>query len=417
MSTTLEERTRKTQEGYLDCIHCGLCLSSCPTYRALGNEMDSPRGRIYLMRAFDEGRAEITDSFAEHMFRCLDCRACETACPSGVGFGSMMEEVRARIVEKRSTDRITRFVMAHVFPYPWRFHVAARLLQFYGQAGLQRLVRATGILAALAPAYAAAEEMTPEVPLQTGVQVGHTYHAAGRREGMVAFFSGCVMNSLLGDVNRATVDLLNAAGYDVVVPDGQICCGALANHAGLRDIASDMARANLGRFPVDVDAIVVNASGCGAMLAEYPLLVDGADGFSSKVRDMSSFLASTGVRERFTRRIGARVGYDDPCHLLHAQGVRDEPRSLLRAIPGVELVEIAGADECCGSAGVYNLSHRELAMEILDRKMERVEAADLDVLVTGNPGCLFQLQYGARRRGLDLEVVHIAQFLRRGMAV
>ena len=233
MSTVVHEQERKTREGYLDCIHCGLCLSSCPTYRVLGNEMDSPRGRVHLMRAFDEGRTGITDTFSEHMFRCLDCRACETACPSGVQFGSMMEEMRGRIVEERGADPIMSLVMRHVFPYPRRFHLAARLLQFYRQSGLQRLVRSTGLLARIAPSYAAAEAMTPEVALQTGVQIGHTYRAHGAPAGTVAFFSGCVMNSLLGDVNRATVDLLNAAGFDVIVPDGQICCGALANHAGL----------------------------------------------------------------------------------------------------------------------------------------------------------------------------------------
>ena len=415
MSTVVPEQERKTREGYLDCIHCGLCLSSCPTYRVLGNEMDSPRGRVHLMRAFDEGRTGITDTFSEHMFRCLDCRACETACPSGVQFGSMMEEMRGRIVEERGADPIMSLVMRHVFPYPRRFHLAARFLQFYRQTGLQRLVRSTGLLARIAPSYAAAEAMTPEVALQTGVQIGHTYRAHGPPAGTVAFFSGCVMNSLLGDVNRATVDLLNAAGFDVIVPDGQICCGALANHAGLRDTACGMARVNVDEFPEDVEAIVVNASGCGAMLAEYPLLIDGAAAFSSKVQDVSAFLASTRVRNRLSRTVTARVGYDDPCHLLHAQGVRKPPRELLSAIPGVEFVEVAGADECCGSAGVYNLTHRELAMEILDRKMERVKAANLDVLVTGNPGCLFQLQYGARRHGLDLEVVHIAEFLRRAI--
>jgi len=416
MTRVIEPHTDSPKEAWLDCIHCGLCLSSCPTYRVLGNEMDSPRGRIYLMRAFDEGRAEITDTFSEHMFTCLDCRACETACPSGVQFGTMMEAMRGRIVDKDGADPITTFVMRHVFPYPWRFHVAARMLQFYRQTGLQRLVRATGLLERIAPSWAEAEGMTPQVPLQTGVQTGHTYRAVAPRVGTVAFFSGCVMNSLLGDINRATVDLLNAAGYDVVVPGDQICCGALANHAGLRETACTMARANLSAFPVDqVEAIIINASGCGAMLAEYPVLVDGAEAFSSKVQDMSTFLAGTRLADRLSEAVPLRVGYDDPCHLLHAQGVRNPPRDLLRAIPGIEFVEVPGSDECCGSAGIYNITHRDLSMEILDRKMERVAAARLDVLVTGNPGCLFQLQYGARRHGLDLEVVHIADLIRRSL--
>ena len=402
--------------GYLDCIHCGLCLSSCPTYRVLGTEMDSPRGRIYLMRAFAEGRTTITDSFARHMSSCLDCRACETACPSGVRFGNMMEEMRGQIAIERAPNLVSRLVLKHVFPYPGRFHIAARLLQLYRKSGMSGFLRTTGLLKRFAPAYAGAEEMTPEVEFTYGVRPGNIYRALGRREGTVSFLSGCVMNSLLGEVNRATVALLTAAGYDVIVPPDQICCGALANHAGFRETASDMARTNLAAFSApDVDAIIVNASGCGAMLVEYPLLIDGAEEFSAKVMDVSSFLASTSIQIRLTHRLKLRVGYDDPCHLIHAQGVSDAPRALLSGIPGLDLIEVTGADECCGSAGVYNLTEPELSMEILDQKMENVRAANLDVIVTGNPGCLFQLQYGVRRHGLDLEVVHIAEFLQRAM--
>ena len=368
------------------------------------------------MRAFDEGRASITDSFAEHMFRCLDCRACETVCPSGVQFGHMMEEMRATIVEERSTDWISRLMLRHVFPHPGRFHLLGRLLQLYSKSGLSSFLRSTGLLKRIAPEYAAAEELMPELEPATGLKPGNVYSAVGRARGRVALFAGCVMNSILGGVNRSTVGLLNAAGYDVAVPADQICCGALANHSGLQSTASEMARANVSAFPLDgLDAVIVNASGCGAMLAEYPLLVEGATELSSRVQDLSSFLVSTSIAERLTRRMEQRVGYDDPCHLLHAQGVRQPPRKLLEAVPGVELVEVEGADECCGSAGVYNLTQRELSMEILDRKMERVRRAELDVLVTGNPGCLFQLQYGARRHGLTLEVVHIAEFLARAL--
>ena len=368
------------------------------------------------MRAFSEGRAEITDSFVEHMFSCLDCRACETACPSGVRFGNMMEEMRGHILEERPPDSISRFVLNHVFPYPGRFHFAARMLQFYRASGLSHFLRTTGLLERFAPDYARAEALMPEVEFTQGVRPGNVYPALGRREGTVAFLSGCVMNSLLGDVNRSTVDLLTAAGYDVAVPADQVCCGALANHAGFRETASDMARTNVAAFPVsEVDAIIVNASGCSAMLAEYPLLIDGAEEFSGKIMDVSSFLATTSIRTRLMKDIPLRVGYDDPCHLIHAQGVSAAPRDLLAAVPGMDLVEVASADECCGSAGVYNLTQPELSLEILDRKMENIKAADLDVLVTGNPGCLFQLQYGARRHGLNLEVVHIAEFLSRTM--
>ena len=259
------------EEGYLDCTHCGLCLSSCPTYRVLGSEMDSPRGRIYLMRAFDEGRAALTDTFVEHMFRCLDCRACETACPSGVHFGHMMEQMRGTIVDQRSTDPISRFVLNHVFPYPGRFHLAARLLQIYRQSGVSDFLRSTGLLKKMAPRYAAAEEMAPLVDVQGGVQPGTVYRTMEERRGAVAFFSGCVMNSLLGRANRATVELLNCAGFDVVVPEGQICCGALANHAGLRQTASEMARD---------ECRCVSFRGCGRPHRQRLRLWDDVDGIS-----------------------------------------------------------------------------------------------------------------------------------------
>src|SRR5947207_265871 len=260
---------------YLDCIHCGLCLSSCPTYRVLGSEMDSPRGRIYLMRAFDEGRAKITDTFVEHMFRCLDCRACETACPSGVHFGHMMEEMRGKIIEDRPAHWIARLVLNHVFPYPRRFQLASRMLQLYRAAGIQTFVRKTGLLRRIAPRMATAEALMPEIEIESGVKLNTHYPAEGKKLGTVAFFTGCVMNSMMGSINKSSVRLLTAAGYDVVVSGEQICCGALANHAGLRETAKQMARANIAAFPVDqLDAIIINAAGCGAMLKEYPLLLD-----------------------------------------------------------------------------------------------------------------------------------------------
>ncbi|HEX4999821.1 MAG TPA: (Fe-S)-binding protein [Terriglobia bacterium] len=403
------------QKLYLDCVHCGLCLTSCPTYRTLGSEMDSPRGRIYLMRAFDEGRAEITDSFSEHMFRCLDCRACETACPSGVQFGRMMEDMRAVIVRGRGASWVARLVLNHVFPSPRRFHLAARLLAFYQWSGAQSLARSgvgQRLLRGIAPSFAAAEALTPRVESADGVAPGSVHRAEGERVGTVAFFTGCVMNSMLGGVNRASVRLLQAAGYDVVVPSGQICCGALANHAGLRDTAEGMAASNIAAFAgADVEAIIINAAGCGAMLKEYRHLLNDGAVFSSKVKDISEFLAGTRIRERLRRPLPRRVGYDDPCHLIHGQRVGREPRSLLAAIPGIEFVEIEGADQCCGSAGVYNITQNALSMQILDAKMEKIRAARVEVLATGNPGCMFQLRYGAQRAGFPLEVVHPVELL------
>ena len=413
--TTLTNDEKKAPL-YLDCIHCGLCLSSCPTYRVLGSEMDSPRGRIYLMRAFDEGRAKITDSFVDHMFRCLDCRACETACPSGVHFGHMMEEMRGTITEQRPAHWITRLVLRHIFPYPWRFQLASRMLQLYRAIGIQSLVRATGLLKRIAPRMAAAEALMPDLEMQRGVPLNTHYRAEGEKRGTVAFFTGCVMNSMMGAINRASVNLLTAAGYDVVVPPAQICCGALANHAGLRDTAKDMARKNIAAFPAGkLDGIIINAAGCGAMLKEYPVLIDGAGEFSSKVKDITEFLASTGIFERLKKPLARRVGYDDPCHLIHGQGIKVEPRKLLKAIPGIQLIEIEGADQCCGSAGIYNITQNELSMEILNRKMEKIQKANIEVLATGNPGCMFQFRYGAKKFGMNLEVVHPVELLARSL--
>jgi glycolate oxidase iron-sulfur subunit len=382
----------------------------------LGSEMDSPRGRIYLMRALDEGRAAITDTFTEHMFRCLDCRACETACPSGVHFGQMMEDTRADIVRQRPAHWIARLMLRHVFPYPRRFHLASRLLQIYQKTGLQSALRATGVLKLLAPGMAKAETLMPDLPMETGVVPGRAYPAEGERFGKVAFFTGCVMNSMLGSVNRASVRLLNAAGYEVVVPRDQICCGALANHAGLRDTAVEAAKRNIMAFSdPDIEAILINAAGCGAMLKEYPHILEGADGFSSKVKDISEFLATTRLASRLKIPLKKRVGYDDPCHLIHGQRVKTEPRQLLKAIPGIEFVEVEGADQCCGSAGIYNIVQNDLSMAILDAKMEQIRKARLDILATGNPGCMFQFRYGARRAGLELEVVHPVELLARSL--
>jgi glycolate oxidase iron-sulfur subunit len=378
--------------------------------------MDSPRGRIYLMRAFDEGRAKITDSYVEHMFRCLDCRACETACPSGVHFGHMMEEMRGKIIEDRRAHWIARLLLNHVFPYPRRFHLVSRMLQLYQTLGIQRFVRKTRLLQRFSPTFASAEALMPEVGIERGVQLGSHHRAEGTKQGTVAFFTGCVMNSMMGSINRSSVRLLTAAGYDVIVPGEQICCGALANHAGLRETAKEMARTNIGAFPVDqLDAIIINAAGCGAMLKEYTLLIDGADAFSSKVKDIAEFLASTSIFGRLKTPITCRLGYDDPCHLIHGQRVKMEPRTLLKAIPGIQFIEVDGADQCCGSAGIYNITQNELSMEILDRKMEKIQKAGIDVLATGNPGCIFQFKYGARRFGMKLEVVHPVELLARSL--
>jgi len=290
------------------------------------------------------------------------------------------------------------------------------MLQLYRVSGFQSFIRSTGLLKRIAPRMAAAEALMPDVDIQPGVTLDSHYRAEGKKQGTVAFFTGCVMNSMMGSINRASVRLLVAAGYDVIVPGAQICCGALANHAGLRQTAREMAQANIRAFPLDqLDAIIINAAGCGAMLKEYPLLIEGAEGFSAKVKDIAEFLASTRIYDRLNIPVRQRVGYDDPCHLIHGQGVKSEPRKLLKAIPGIQFVEVEGADQCCGSAGIYNITQNELSMEILDRKMEKIRKADIEILATGNPGCMFQFRYGAKKAGMKLEVVHPVELLERSL--
>jgi glycolate oxidase iron-sulfur subunit len=326
----------------------------------------------------------------------------------------MMEDMRAVIAREQPVSWAQRAAMKYVFPYPRRFQAASRLLGLYRASGIQKLVRASGLLQRLAPGLARTEALMPEIAIERGVPLNSHYPADAPRVGTVAFFTGCVMNSMLGSINRASIRLLNAAGYDVVVPGDQICCGALANHAGMRDTATEMAKTNLEAFrPEQLEAIIINAAGCGSMLKEYPILVPGAEAFSAKVKDISEFLVSTRIFERLKKPVARRIGYDDPCHLIHGQRVKSQPRQLLKAIPGIEFVEVEGADQCCGSAGIYNITQNELSMEILDRKMEMIRKANLDVLATGNPGCMFQFRYGAKRAGLKLDVLHPVELLAR----
>jgi glycolate oxidase iron-sulfur subunit len=281
---------------------------------------------------------------------------------------------------------------------------------------MQRAVRATGLLKFFAPGMAKAETLMPDLPMESGLVMGQTYPAEGERVGTVAFFTGCVMNSMLGSINRASVKLLNAAGYDVLVPKEQTCCSALANHAGLRDTAIEAATVNVAAFAdPKIEAVLINAAGCGAMLKEYPHITEGAGEFSAKVKDISEFLATTRLASLLKVPLNKRVGYDDPCHLIHGQGVKTQPRKLLRAIPGIEFVEVEGADQCCGSAGIYNITQNEISMAVLDAKMEQIKRARIDILATGNPGCMFQFRYGARRAGINLEVLHPVELLARSL--
>ncbi|MGH9863379.1 MAG: (Fe-S)-binding protein [Candidatus Acidiferrales bacterium] len=417
-----EERPR--WDDYRKCIHCGLCLNHCPTYRLLGVEMDSPRGRIHQMILVDEGRLKLGDAFVRHIDLCLDCRACETACPSGVQYGKLVEGARAQIelnYRRPLLSRLLRWVgFSQLLPYPGRLAVAGRLLRFYQRSALQRWVRASGVLRLFGKLGEAEKVLPPMEESFFFSELGRVYPAEGERRARVAFFAGCIAQVAFAEMNRATVRVLQKNGCEVVIPAGQLCCGALHVHAGWREQARRLARANLEAFLGDnFDAIIVNAAGCGSTLKEYEQLFpqDAADRepaarFAHKVRDISEFLAQLGLRTP-EKPVPLRVTYQDSCHLVHGQKIRSAPRELLRAIPGVELVEMELADHCCGSAGIYNLTEPEVAQQLLDEKMEHARATGAQAIVTANPGCLLQLRAGVARYRTGQEVLHLVELLDR----
>jgi glycolate oxidase iron-sulfur subunit len=399
------------------CVHCGLCLNQCPTYRVLRLEPESPRGRIHLVKAAAEGRIEVNDRFKEHLYLCLLCRACETACPSGVQYGHIAESARAVIGPPGS--KFTRFILNLAFtrllPFPRRLSVLFALLRLYQRSGLQRLVQP------LLPArIREMDAMLPVIP-QRGFQAnGQPFSAIGSRRAKVGILNGCVMPLLFGNVNEATVRVLRRNGCEIIFPRGQICCGALNTHNGETTVAKEMARRNIDAFLIaDLDAVIVNAAGCGAAMKEYghllqddPAYAEKAKRFSLLVKDAGEFLAGIGLTGKLGT-LNITVTYQDPCHLAHGQGVRSQPRQLLQAIPGLKLVEMNGSDRCCGSAGIYNITHSELSQQLLKDKMPAIAATGSEAVVAPNPGCMLQLRYGAQKYGPEVEVYHLMDLLDR----
>jgi glycolate oxidase iron-sulfur subunit len=412
-------------DDYAHCVHCGLCLNHCPTYKLWGLEADSPRGRIRQIVLVDQGRLPLGDSFVKHIDQCLDCRACETACPSGVEYGKLVEAARAQIEQnfrRPFFSRLARdFVFRGLLPYPKRIAVLARLLYIYQRSGLQSLARATRILRVLG--LAEKEKLLPAIDREFFFsKLGSTYRAVGQRRARVALFAGCVAQVSFSALHEATIRVLTANGCEVVVPSGQTCCGALAAHAGVRDVARSLARTNLDIFLGDeFDAVITNAAGCGSTLKEYEHLFaagtaenEKAHAFRKKMRDVTEFLAELGLSAHLAA-LPIRVTYQDSCHLLHGQKVREAPRKLLRAIPGLELVEMAMADYCCGSAGSYNVTETDTSLALLAEKMKHARATNAPVIVTANPGCLLQMRAGAEIHATGQEVVHVMELLDRAL--
>jgi glycolate dehydrogenase iron-sulfur subunit len=391
------------------CVHCGICLPQCPTYRVLGEEMDSPRGRIYLMRAAAEGRVGLTETFQRHIDLCLGCRACETACPSGVRFGSLLEATRAQL--RRSGPpakrRLLEAFVFSVFPEPARLGAALAAFKLYKRSGLGALVRASGVLRGL-PALAAMHALLDEVP--AAAPLPEVVPAHGRVAGRVGLLTGCVQRHLYPHVNRDTARLLSLAGFEVVIPRGQGCCGALELHAGRLEAHAARARALASAFPADLDFIVTNAAGCGAAMKEYGHRIPELTPFATRVRDVTEILAGADLR---LGPLDLTVTYHDACHLVHGQRVRHEPRQLLGRIRGLRLVELGDSELCCGSAGVYNLLEPDMARELLDEKLDRIAESGARVVAAANPGCLLQIAWGCRERGLDVAIVHPVELLAR----
>jgi glycolate oxidase iron-sulfur subunit len=411
---------------YQECVHCGLCTASCPTYIETCDENDSPRGRIYLMRAIADGRLAMGPGVREHLELCLDCRACESACPSGVQYGKMIEPFKIAMQKSATGNErsswLERLILHHLFPYPRRVRWAlapARLLQ---KLGLLDWAERTGLTKFLPPTLRRMQAMLPKLS-GSHHSLPEFLPAIGPRRARVALFLGCVADAMFPDTNAATARVLQENGCEVVVPRGQVCCGAIHYHSGVEAPALALAKKNMDVFDeTGADAIIVNAAGCGAMLKDYAHIVpeeshDRAVDFVSKVRDISEFLVALGpIAPR--GRLPMKVAYHDACHLCHGQQIRSQPRALLAMIPGVELVPLDESEICCGAAGTYNLTQPEMSERLGRRKMDRIEATGAEMVVTGNVGCIMQIARKIKERGSAIEIAHpvdlLDQSYRRG---
>jgi glycolate oxidase iron-sulfur subunit len=391
-----------------DCVHCGFCLPSCPTYDLWGEEMDSPRGRIVLMSEASEG-ADLSGQMVEHWDRCLGCMACVTACPSGVQYDKLIEDTRAQVernTRRSPADRLYRSMLFELFPHPGRLRALAPLLTLSRKLGVPRIARRGGPL----PRLRALASLTPETPLRKAMRrLPESFKPRGEKRARVGLLQGCVQRVFFHDVNAATARVLAAEGFEVHAPRVPRCCGALQMHTGYD--SRDLARATIEAFE-DCDFVVANAAGCGSAMKDYAHLLrddeqwaERAQAFSAKVRDVSELLAEGEPRAQ-RHPLPLKVAYHDACHLAHAQAVRAQPRELLGQIPGLELVEPDGWEICCGSAGIYNLLNPEPAAELGKRKVEKLLATGAELIAAGNPGCAIQIAAVSERMGRPLEVRH-----------
>jgi glycolate oxidase iron-sulfur subunit len=406
---------------FQDCVHCGLCTASCPTYIETGNENDSPRGRIYLMRAVADRRLAMSNDVRKHLDLCLDCRACESACPSGVQYGKIVEPFKIAIQQSPSlgseTSGLQRLILHHVFPYARRVRASlapARVLQ---KLGLLDWSERVGLTRLLPPTLRRLQAMLPTLQ-GSGSRLPEVLPAIGPKRARVALFLGCVADALYPETNAATARVLQQNGCEVVVPPGQVCCGAIHYHSGAEAPALEFARKNLKVFLTDdFDAIIINAAGCGAMLKDYAHLLEGAEHASAerfvrKCHDISEFLVKLGAIAP-KHALPLKVTYHDACHLCHGQQIRAEPRQLLSMIPGLELVPLEENELCCGAAGTYNLTEPEMSERLGLRKMDNIAATHAEMVVTGNVGCILQIARKIKERGSPMKIAHPIDLLDR----
>jgi len=410
----------ETFELLMDCVHCGFCLPTCPTFALTGDETDSPRGRLYYMRLLAEGRIDPNESVLTHLDRCLECRACETACPSGVRYGFLSELVRAQLTKQGKGptrhSKLQDFLLRHILPYPSRLELLFLPLR------IAQSFRAAEWLNNI-PVLSRAINMVPPLPSRQWVRLPQTFAPKNERKMRVGLLTGCVNSVVLSRTNWAAAEVLAAAGCEVVIPSEQGCCGSVLAHIGYLEDAKKLAKKLIFTFAryEPLDAIVVNAAGCGSFMKDYghlfaddPHVADLVGKFAAKVKDFCELLDEIGLPAPL-KPLSGRVTYHDPCHLAHGQNIREQPRRLIQQVPGIEFVELPEADWCCGGGGAYSLLQPEMSDAVLDRKMANIKATRANIVVTANIVCMMQLWYGIRRHRLDIRLMHIADFLRAAL--
>ncbi|MDP7579771.1 MAG: (Fe-S)-binding protein, partial [SAR202 cluster bacterium] len=407
-----------SEDDLYKCVHCGFCLQACPTYIQTGLETESPRGRIALMKATNEGRLQLTETVVNHWDLCIQCRACETACPSGVPYGKLIEGTMAQVRHKKTQRLVKRIIsnllLKWLLPHQNRLGVLISLLRLYQRFGVENLVRKTKILRIFSKTIVELEQSMPRLTGSYFKARGQVIPATGEKRARVALLSGCVMPLVHGPQMESVVRVLTRNGCEIVVSSGQTCCGAINTHAGDLETARKMARRNIDVFNADdVDAVVNASAGCGTRMKEYPHLLKNDPGyskkakqFSLKVKDIHEFLVELPFIPP-TGKLNQLITYQDSCHLSHSQSITEAPRIILRSIPGLELSEMENSTNCCGAGGTYAITQHEMSLRLLDSKMEDATGTGAETIATANPGCVIQLQYGTRRTGLNADVRYV----------